>query len=127
MANEVKCWCQHCGRELELGHTGKCPYCGETGKRCEAIASVAIRLKVSASATRTRVYFEWRNKEIRAIIGAIIIDTAIALVFTLVGFFVSSTLGALIGFVVSLVIIIISNVFFRRRVKTIIREIKEYK
>jgi len=84
-------------------------------------------LKVSASATRTRVYFEWRNKEIRAIIGAIIIDTAIALVFTLVGFFVSSTLGALIGFVVSLVIIIISNVFFRRRVKTIIREIKEYK
>ena len=125
MAGGVTCWCQHCGRKLELSHTGKCPYCGETGKRCEATASAILGLKVSASAKRTRVYFEWRNREIRAIIGAILIYTAIALVSTLVGFFVSNALGALIGFVVSLVIIIISNVLFKRRVKTIIREIKE--
>ena len=125
MTSGVRCWCQHCDRELEPGHTGKCPYCGETGKRCEAIVSVAIGLKVSVSATRTRVYFEWGDKKIRALIGAIVIDAAIALVSTLVGFFVSNALGALIGFVVSLVIIIISNVFFKRRGKTIIREIKE--
>jgi uncharacterized membrane protein len=125
MTGGVRCWCQHCGRELALSHTGKCPYCGETGKRCEAIATAILGLKVSASATRTRVYFEWGNKKIRALIGAIAIDAAIALISTLVGFFVSNALGALIGFVVSLVIIIISNVFFKRRVKTIIREIKE--
>jgi uncharacterized membrane protein len=125
MTSGVRCWCQHCDRELKPSHTGKCPYCGETGKRCEATASVTLGLKVSASATRTRAYFEWGNKKIRALIGAIAIDAAIASVSTVVGFFVSNALGALIGFVVSLVIIIISNVFFKRRVKTIIREIKE--
>jgi uncharacterized membrane-anchored protein YitT (DUF2179 family) len=82
-------------------------------------------LKVSASATRTRVYFEWRNKKIGALIGAIAIDVAIASIATVVGFFVSNALGALIGFVVSLVIIIVSNVLFKRRVKTTIREIKK--
>jgi uncharacterized membrane protein len=125
MTSGVRCWCQHCDRELKPSHTGKCPYCGETGKRCEATASVTLGLKVSASATRTRAYFEWGNRKIRALIGAIAIDAAIASVSTVVGFFVSNALGALIGFVVSLVIIIISNVFFKRRVKTIIREIKE--
>ena len=125
MTSGVRCWCQHCDRELEPSHTGKCPYCGETGKRCEAIVSVAIGLKVSVSAKRTRVYFEWHNREISATIGFIFIDTAIALVPILVGFFVSNAIGVLIGFGVSLVIIIISNVFFKRRVKTIIREIKE--
>ena len=125
MTGGVRCWCQHCDRELEPSHTGKCPYCGETGKRCEATATAILGLKVSASATRTRVYFEWGNRKIRATIGAIFIGTAIVLVSTLVGFFVSNALGALIGLVVSLVIIIISEVFFKRRVKTIIREIKE--
>ena len=125
MTSGVRCWCQHCDRELEPSHTGKCPYCGETGKRCEATASAILGLKISASATRTSVYFEWRNKKIRALIGAIAINAAIALVSTLVGFFISNALGALIGFVVSLVIIIIFNVFFQRRVKTTIREIKE--
>jgi len=125
MAGGVRCWCQQCGRELELSHTGKCPYCGETGKRCEVTVSVILGLKVSASAARTRVYFEWGNRTIKATIGAIFIGTAIASISTLVGFLVSNGLGALIGFVVSLVIIIISEVFFKRKVKTIIREIKE--
>lgn len=124
MTNGIRCWCQHCGRELEPSHTGKCPYCGKAGKRCEATASVAIGLKLSASTTRTRVYFEWRNRRIRATIGAIGIDAAIALVSTLAGLFAGNAFGALIGFVVSLVIIIISNVFFKRRVKTIVREIR---
>ena len=28
MTAEVKCWCQHCKKELPRDHKGPCPYCG---------------------------------------------------------------------------------------------------
>ena len=47
MADGVRCWCQHCSRELEPSHTGECPYCGKSGKRCEATALVGVGVVVS--------------------------------------------------------------------------------
>jgi len=126
MASEVKCWCQHCNKELDLSHTGSCPYCSETGKRCVVTINATVGIKASVSAKRTRVYFEWGNREIRYIIGKIGIGVVFTSVSTLVGFFVGGALGALIGFLVSLAIDIIYNLFFNRKVKTKVREIKEY-
>lgn len=54
MADGVKCWCQHCERELEPSHTGPCPYCGKSGKRCVAIAAETIGIKGDAEAVHTR-------------------------------------------------------------------------
>jgi predicted ATP-dependent serine protease len=38
----VRCWCKHCEAELSPSHVGKCPSCGRAGKRCEAVAVVAV-------------------------------------------------------------------------------------
>jgi len=54
MAAEVRCWCQHCKKELPPSHTGPCPYCGKTGKDCKvtAIAAVGISGRVRARKKR---------------------------------------------------------------------------
>ena len=120
VANGVKCWCQHCGGELEPNHTGECPYCGKTGKRCEATASVAIGVKVSASAEGPRVYFCWFNRKLGLTIGFILIDITLLLVSTVAGY-VAGVLGPLFGaltaFVVSFIIIIIYNFWLKKRVE----------
>lgn len=47
VANEVRCRCKHCGRELKPSHTGKCPYCGESGKECIRIETETVGVKDS--------------------------------------------------------------------------------
>ena len=42
MPADVKCWCQHCKKELHPSHTGPCPYCGKRGKVHEISISDAI-------------------------------------------------------------------------------------
>ena len=82
----VKCWCRHCQNELEPTHIGVCPYCGKTGKDCKAVASVAIGISASTSVTKTRTHIEYHNKRIRAVILIIIVDFAILLITTGIGF-----------------------------------------
>jgi len=122
MANELRCWCQQCGRELEPSHTGKCPYCGKTGKNCEVTASVAIGLKVSASATKTRSYFEWFNRDVRTIVGFTIIGS----VSTIAGYFAGKAFGALIGLGVSLAINVTLTILSKRKKKILVREVTKY-
>jgi len=50
VADGGKWWCQHCKRELGASHTGPCPYCGESGKEGEEIATVTIGVRVGAEA-----------------------------------------------------------------------------
>jgi len=45
MENELRRFCQHCGNELPLSHTGKCPKCGKSGIHIEAKSLVAIGVK----------------------------------------------------------------------------------
>jgi predicted RNA-binding Zn-ribbon protein involved in translation (DUF1610 family) len=128
MTNEVKCWCQHCGQELEPSHTGKCPYCGETGKRCEATASLAIGLKVSATVEGPKVYFIWFKKKLAQSLGFILIDIALLLVTTSVAYVASvlgQCLGTLVGFAVGLVIIIIFDLYFRKKIENTKRKVME--
>ncbi|UCC91040.1 MAG: hypothetical protein JSW24_02530 [Dehalococcoidia bacterium] len=54
MPAEVKCWCQHCKKELPPSHTGPCPYCGKTGKDCEVTAIAAIGIRGSLRARKKR-------------------------------------------------------------------------
>jgi hypothetical protein len=35
VADETKCRCRHCKRELEPTHSGPCPYCGQSGIECD--------------------------------------------------------------------------------------------
>jgi hypothetical protein len=119
----VKCWCQNCGHELETTHIGTCPYCGKTGKNCKVVASSVIGITCSASSTKTRVYFEYSNKRISAIVLVIMVDVAIALITTAIGFLAGNTV---IGFVLSLVIILVSNILYKRKEKTLIHEITKY-
>lgn len=126
MTTEVKCWCRHCGKELEPSHTGKCPYCGKTGKDCKVTIHATVGIKASVSATRTRVFFEWHKKEINAVIVGIVVDTILAAGSTLIGLFVGGILGAIIGFAVAFFIILLLHTLFKRRVKTLVREITKY-
>ncbi len=50
MTAKVRCWCQHCQKELPPSHTGPCPHCGKTGKNCkvEMRANVGIKSTLSA-------------------------------------------------------------------------------
>ena len=61
MTNELKCWCQHCKKELSPSHTGPCPHCGKTGKDCKATATVPLGLKASVSTTHKP---EWNGKSL---------------------------------------------------------------
>lgn len=126
MTNEVKCWCQHCGQELEPSHTGNCPYCGKIGKKCEATATVAIGITVSASAEGTRVFFIWFNKKVGLTTGFIVIDIAFLLLSTVVGYVVGifgQLFGALAGFVVGLIIIILYDLRLRNKIENTKRKV----
>jgi len=126
MTNEVMCHCRNCRQQLEPRHTGKCPNCGQTGKDCVAIVRATVGLKVSVSAERTRTYFEWHNREISAVLVATAADTVIAIVGSMIGWAVSGLWGALIGLAVSVALIFATNIFCRRKVKALIREITKY-
>ena len=51
MSNEVRCWCQHCGTELPLSHSGKCPTCHKTGKRFVVNAEATVAIKTTGAVT----------------------------------------------------------------------------
>lgn len=123
MSSNVKAWCKHCGRGLDPSYIGNCHHCGKTGKRVEAVLSTAIGLKASVLAERTRIYFEWVNRRISAVIVTIAIDIVIAIVATIIGYFVGGPLGALISLGASIVLITVTNFFLRRKAKREIREI----
>jgi hypothetical protein len=66
MENDVKCWCQHCGTELPPSHTGPCPKCGKSGKRCEVkmVTSIGISSRVNLRARNKEKGFKKYKKQI---------------------------------------------------------------
>jgi len=123
MTSEVKCWCQNCGRELPPSHTGECPYCHKTGKRCEATASVVIGLKVSAE---TEVaYFRWFRKTLSETLGSILLDIAITIVSAVIGVWIGGAIGVIVGVLINSSAIVLLNMFIRNKVKVTIREIRK--
>ena len=50
MTAKVRCWCQHCQKELPPSHTGPCPHCGKTGKNCKVEMRATVGIKATLSA-----------------------------------------------------------------------------
>lgn len=112
MDNEVKCWCKHCGVELPPSHTGPCPKCGKSGKRCEASAMLTIGLVLSHSAQKIHKYII--NHPI-----FIVISIVLTIISLSVGYLLDDALvGLLIG-----IILAILNLWLTPRVKETIVEI----
>jgi hypothetical protein len=121
---EIKCRCQNCQNDLEPRHTGACPHCGKTaGKICDGVALVSIGIKATVSKSKTSTFFEFYNKSIKAMTAMIMIDIVIFILGTIVGILVGNIL---ISSIVSLVLIIGFDIFFRRKEKNIVREITKY-
>ena len=99
MTDELRCWCQHCGEELEPGHIGVCPKCGKTGKECKATATAVLGLKASAAATHKP---KWSSESLALLFGfsAIILVIVYYGIFTLLPFSPSCNYGILVGFLV---------------------------
>ncbi len=123
MTNEVKCWCKNCGRELLPSHTGECPDCHKTGKRCEATAIAKIGLKVSVETEA--VYYRWFRKPISEILGTILLDIVITIVSAVVGVCIGGIIGVIAGVLINSSAIVMLNIFIHDKVKTTIREIRK--
>ncbi len=99
MTAEVKCWCQHCKKELPPSHTGPCPYCGKTGKDCKVTATAVVGIKASASATHKP---KWSSKSLALFFGflAIFLGVVIPGILMLLPFSPGVNYGILVGFLV---------------------------
>jgi hypothetical protein len=128
MTDGVRCWCQHCGQELEPNHIGKCPNCQKEGKRCEATASFAIGIKAVSSGERTRVSYRWNNIEVSELVGNCVIDVSVGFICLIIGLLIDSDgwKGAVVGFVVGILIGAVINFTLRRKIKEIVREITKF-
>jgi hypothetical protein len=99
MIDELRCWCKHCGEELEPGHTGVCPKCGKTGKECKVTASVVVGVKDSVAATHKP---KWSSESLALFSAFLAIFLAIVCpgILTLLPFSPSCNYGILVGFLV---------------------------
>jgi len=99
MTDEVRCWCQHCGEELEPGHTGVCPKCGKTGKECKVTASCIIGVKDSVAAKHKP---KWSSESLALFSAFLAIFLAIVCpgILILLPFSPSCNYGILVGFLV---------------------------
>ena len=95
MANEVKCWCQHCKKELPPSHTGPCPHCGKTGKDYKVTLRDKIGIAASLIAQKTHKY----TKKHPLFIGISVVFTIISLS---VGYLLGAWAGLLIGIIVAM-------------------------
>ena len=127
MVSGISAICRHCKKELTPNHTGKCPYCGETGKEVKATAIVAIGLKVSVSAEKATTYFEWFRKPISEITGTILLDIVIAIACAVIGIYMGELMGVLLGVIIGVFLnslaIILLNLLVRNKAEAKIREI----
>jgi len=126
MTSDVKCL--HCGKELDSSHTGRCPYCGQTGKAVTKTAIVSLGLKVSVSATKTSTktstYFERNRKKLGFHITILTMDIIFATIASVVPYIIGDIKGMLIGLLgISLPTILISNIYLYVRTKDTVREI----
>lgn len=103
--NERGCWCRHCGKELDPGHTGPCPYCGKTGKDCKESALARVGLKASASATH-KPQPSSKSITILGILVAIFLAVFCPLILMLPPFSLGINAGILVGFL--LVVFLVS-------------------
>lgn len=97
---------------------GGCPYCGETGKDCEATASLALGLRISTSVEHTRI--EFGNRKARVLVVMVLFDLAFAAACWLVGFLAGNGVA---GLVASLALIIPVNVLLKRKERVLVRQI----
>lgn len=95
MTGEVRCWCQHCRKELPPSHTGPCPHCGKTGKDCRVTVRATIGLAASLSAQKAHKY----TKRHPRFIAVSIALTVVALVL---GYLLGGFVGLLIGMIVAI-------------------------
>lgn len=124
--NDDQCRCKHCHFELAPSHHGECPNCGKIGKDYPRSSNAGISLESKCSVERTRISYEEYNKKIKVIVCNILKDILLALIATFIGLLIGGWFGALIGFLFSLIIIIITNVFFRRKDKMKIKETTKF-
>jgi len=116
-SDKVKC---QCGKELDSSHTGPCPNCGKTDRKLIKVVNEPEEIKEHDWANLIRESWEEINKRKKDIIVAITIDIAIVLVATTAGYFCGDhdIIGALIGSLISILLISVINLLFRRKVKT---------
>ncbi len=67
MTAKVRCWCQHCQKELPPSHTGPCPHCGKTGKNCKVEMRATVGIKSTLSAIH-EAHFSDRSFNILSIL-----------------------------------------------------------
>lgn len=110
--------------DLEPSHIGMCPHCGKAaGKKCHATFNSVIGISASVLVEKQHNTIEMKTKPVKVLIVMIIIDVLILIVCTLIGLLAGN---ALMGFIVSLVAILIVDIWFKRKEKTIISEITKY-
>jgi len=83
-------------------------------------------VKVSASAEGPKTFFVWFNKKVGLTTGFILIDIAFLLLSTVAGYvagILGQFLGALAGFAIGLVIIIVYNLCLKKKVETTKRKV----
>ena len=99
MTGEVKCWCQHCKKELPPSHTGPCPHCGKTGKDCKVRATAVVGIKASVSATHKP---KWSSESLALFFGFLAIFLAVVIpgILMLLPFSLGVNYGILVGFLV---------------------------
>ncbi len=114
MAAEVKCWCQHCGKELPRDHKGPCPYCGKTGRHFIVTAKVSIGLAVSSSVKSVKKARKYTKKHPRL--------TAASIALTIASPIVGYPLGdALVALLIGIILAIL-NLWLTPHVKETIKE-----
>jgi len=113
MGNEVKCWCKHCGIELPPSHTGPCPKCGKSGKRCEASASDVVGIKASVSGTHKP---KWNSESFALFFGFAAVFLAIVVpgILYLLPFSMGINYAILIGF-----LLIVGGIFWWQRYRVL--------
>ena len=99
MTDEVRCWCQHCKKELPPSHTGPCPHCGKTGKNCKVTTTTAVGIKASVSATHKP---KWSSESFALFFGFLAIFLAVIIpgILMLLPFSLGVNYDILIGFLV---------------------------
>jgi len=95
MTNGLRCWCQHCHKELPPSHTGPCPHCGKTGKDCKVTLWTTIGLVASISAQKVHKYKKRHPR-------FIVISAVLTVVALILGYLLGNFVGLLIGIIVAI-------------------------
>lgn len=86
----TRTYCEWCEEPLSPSHTGPCPKCGKTGKKCEVSASEIVTLRSSYSLEVRREFFD-ENPRIKWLINILGLGS------TFMGYFLQREIGIFFG------------------------------